>query len=173
MRSVQLAALIGACITAIALATQSIAQTTVQRVEGVGSNGNAVVGRPVLVAGSDGTNTVTIKSSSGGALMTGESVATVAESAGAKVTITNSATSVLSANASRKSFKICNVSTVRIFCGLSASVSTSAYADVLEAASGADRGDGQCVAYTGWGGVYSCITASGSGAVTKVALTNP
>ena len=111
------------------------------QVVGAGADGAAVAGNPNLIAGTDGTNVQTISVDARGRVLThpGATIDT------ATVTVGSSATSISSANTSRKKITIQNNFTDVVAIGPSGVTLNSTDATdgiVLAAASAADNGSG-------------------------------
>ncbi|MDP3769244.1 MAG: hypothetical protein Q8S13_14625, partial [Dehalococcoidia bacterium] len=78
------------------------------------------------------------------------------------------ATTVLAAYAGRRHMKLCNQSTVRMYCAQGATPTSTSYHHNLRAGSAAHDSLGDCFSADHWGGALSCLSASDPGGTTLI-----
>lgn len=96
------------------------------------------------------------------------SVPTSTTNSSSVISVTTAATAVIAAFATRVGGQIQNQSTSAVFCGFTSGVTTSAYAFILKAATGAADGTGgPANLQPGYTGAIWCIVASGTATVSE------
>jgi hypothetical protein len=143
-------------------ATSATAANFLAEVGGLGAAGSALVGNPVQVAGSDGTNTRTLSTSNTGNLITENKPATTSSI----TSVASSATTVslLASNANRLAALITNDGTGIMFVALAATASTTAYTYRVTS-------DSQILVDGFWTGAISAIWTSPNGSARITELT--